>query len=83
MCIIVYVEMVNFSKLFRPWFGMDLFLLTLISCMLCSFNTVQGINHWKSKAGEREFGFHLTFFNQPYVLFIFGGVSFFLARSYV
>ena len=44
---------------------------------------VQGINHWKSKAGEREFGFHLTFFNQPYVLFIFGGVSFLLARSYV
>ena len=44
---------------------------------------VQGINHWKSKAGEREFGFHLTFFNQPYVLFIFWGVSFFLARSYV
>ena len=32
---------------------------------------VQGINHWKSKAGEREFGPHLTFFSQPYVLFIF------------
>ena len=44
---------------------------------------VQGINHWKSKAGEREFGFHLTFFNQPYVLFILFLVSFFLARSYV
>lgn len=79
MCIIVYVKMVNFSKLFRPWFGMDLFLLTLMFPQ----HFVQGINHWKSKAGEREFGFHLTFFNQPYVLFIFGGVSFFLARSYV
>ena len=84
MCIIVYVKMVNFSKLFRPWFGMDLFLLTpyFLHVMFLQ-HFVQGINHWKSKAGEREFGFHLTFFNQPYVLFIFGGVSFFLARSYV
>ena len=40
MCIMVYVKMVNFSKLFKPWFGMDLFLLTLILCMLCSFNTL-------------------------------------------
>ena len=68
----VYVKMINFSKLFRPWFGMDLFLLTLILWMLCSFNTLfKGINHCKSKAGEREFGFHLTFFSQPYALFIF------------
>ena len=32
---------------------------------------VQGINHWKSTAGEGEFGFHLTSFSQQYLLFIF------------
>ena len=53
MCIMVYVKMVNFSKLFRPWFGMDLFLLTLISCMLCSFNTLfKGKTIGKVKQGR-------------------------------
>ena len=52
------------------WHGLVPFDTYFVDVMFLQ-HFVQGINHCKSKAGEREFGFHLTFFSQPYALFIF------------